>query len=144
MKRVFWQDETKDQNGAVIQEGTALSEKNLNNLEERVEGLTVGQLNMLQYLRQIGRSVANVEGDVITTTLSNTKKFPFNNSDKLIALSKIRDTIDYTVFVELTAKTGGDVGEIKVFDKQLNGFKVKHTGSATSVELKIYIRGGLK
>ena len=143
MKRVYWQDEVKDQNGATIQEGTPISQKNMNNIEVRVEGSEYALLNLMQYQRQNSRSIANVEGEVIPVSLTNTKVYPFNNSDKLITLTKIRDNLDYTVFVEIVSKVG-ELGEIKVFDKQVNGFKVKYTGSATSVELKIYVRGGLK
>ena len=143
MKRVYWQDEVKDQNGNIVQEGTPLSEKNMNNIEERVEGNDIAILNLLQYQRQHARSIANVEGEVIPESLTNTKTYPFNNSDKLITLTKIRDNLDYTVFVEVVSKVG-ELGEIKVFNKQVNGFKVKYTGSATSVELKLYVRGGLK
>ncbi len=143
MKRVYWQDEVKDQNGVTIQEGTPISQKNMNNIEVRVEGSEYALLNLMQYQRQNSRSIANVEGEVIPASLTNTKTYPFNNSDKLITLTKVRDNLDYTVFVEVVSKVG-ELGEIKVFDKQLNGFKVKYTGSATSVELKLYVRGGLK
>ncbi len=143
MKRVYWQDEVKDQNGVTIQVGTPISQENMNNIEVRVEGSEYAILNLIQYQRQNSRSIANVEGEVILASLTNTKAYPFNNSDKLITLTKIRDNLDYTVFVEAVSKVG-EIGEIKVFDKQVNGFKVKHTGSATSVELKLYVRGGLK
>lgn len=143
MKRVYWQDEVKDQNGVTIQKGTPISQKNMNNIEVRVEGSEYALLNLMQYQMQNSRSITNVEGEVIPERLTNTKVYPFNNSDKLITLTKIRDNLDYTVFVEVVSKVG-EIGEIKVFDKQVNGFKVKHTGSATSVELKLYVRGGLK
>lgn len=48
--RVDWKDHVKDQNGAVIQQGTKLSAKNMNNIEEgvetalNVEGLAIGEL----------------------------------------------------------------------------------------------------
>ena len=143
MKRVFWYDETKDQNGVVIQAGTPISHKNMNNMEERIDGNEVGLLNLLQYLRQNTRSIANVEGEAITVSLTNTKKYPFNNSDKLVTLKKVRDNLDYTVFVEVTSKVG-NIEKVEVFDKQLNGFKVKYSGSASAAELKVYVRGGLK
>ena len=36
----------------------------------------------------------------------------------------------------------GNVGEVEISDKQLNGFKVAFTGSAKSVTLKLFIKGG--
>jgi hypothetical protein len=35
------------------------------------------------------------------------------------------------------------VGDITVFDKQLNGFKIAFDGSATNVTLKLRIKGGM-
>ena len=36
----------------------------------------------------------------------------------------------------------GNVGEIQIYDKQLNGFKVKYDGSAESATLILRIKGG--
>jgi hypothetical protein len=81
---------------------------------------------------------------VLTTTCTNSQKYPFNNSTKTIALSgaNLRYTKDYTVTAEIVSYTGGCVGDIVISDKLLNGFKIGYTGSATSVELKIYVQGG--
>lgn len=81
---------------------------------------------------------------VLTATCNNTQKYPFNNSTKTIALSgaNLRYNKDYTVTAEVVSCTGGCVGDIVVSDKLLNGFKIAYTGSASAVELKIYIQGG--
>ena len=53
----------------------------------------------------------------------------------------MRDTLDYRV----SAEVQGDivnVGDVVIYDKQLNGFKVKYTGSASSVTVKLYVSGG--
>ena len=86
-----------------------------------------------------------LEGFVLTATLTNSQKYPFNNSIKTIALgnSNLRNTKDYTIIVEVESYTGGCVGNIVISDKMLNGFKVAHTGSATEVNLKIYVQGGV-
>ena len=47
--------------------------------------------------------------------------------------------------IQHNAEIQGDTvnaGDIVVYDKQVNGFKVKFTGSAASVDLKLYVHGG--
>ena len=77
-----------------------------------------------------------------TVSLSNSASYPFNNSKTTVALSPARVTQNYTVETEVT-NADGNVGEVEITDKQLNGFKVAFTGSAKSVTLKIKIRGGI-
>ena len=77
-----------------------------------------------------------------TVSLSNSASYPFNNSKTTVALSPARVTQNYTVSTEVT-NADGNVGEVEITDKQLNGFKVAFTGSAKSVTLKIKIRGGI-
>lgn len=77
-----------------------------------------------------------------TVSLSNSASYPFNNSKTTVALSPARVTQNYTVETEVT-NAEGNVGEVEITDKQLNGFKVAFTGSAKSVTLKIKIRGGI-
>lgn len=44
--------------------------------------------------------------------------------------------------VEAEAKDAGGVGEIRITDKQLNGFKIKYTGAAKEVTVKCTVQGG--
>ena len=37
----------------------------------------------------------------------------------------------------------GEVGNVIVTDKQLNGFKIAFTGSAKNVTIKYYVQGGM-
>ena len=78
---------------------------------------------------------------MIAVTLTNTQDYYANNSTKTVALSVRRDTLDYIVDAEIQGDTV-NVGDIVVYDKQVNGFKVKFTGSAASVALKLYVHGG--
>lgn len=80
--------------------------------------------------------------EVGTTTLTNSKAYPFNNSDATVSLNTPRDNLNYTVTTEVTA-TSGCVGEVEVYDKQLNGFKLRFTGSGTQATVKYYVQGGL-
>lgn len=76
-----------------------------------------------------------------TKTLTNTKKFPFNDSKSSVSLSKTQKNNKYIVIVEVTT-VAGNIGDINVSDKLVNGFKVAFTGGANSVTVKYYVIGG--
>jgi len=77
-----------------------------------------------------------------TASLTNSLAFPFNNSSKSIVLVNRQNDIDYVVYTEIQSATGNP-GEIVISDKQVNGFKMAHTGGATAVTVKYYVIGGL-
>ena len=81
-------------------------------------------------------------GETGTTSLTNSLEFPFNNSQKTVALVNRQDDTDYVVFTEIQSATGNP-GEIVISDKQVNGFKIAHTGGASAVTVKYYVIGGL-
>ena len=124
-----------------IQEGTPMDEQNFNNMESGINGANLFTEFLAEVLRKQGKKLDNVSGDIIETTLTNTQGAFFNNSVKTIALPVKRDTLDYIVDLEVQGDVH-NVGDIVVYDKQVNGFKVKFTGSATTVSLKLYIHGG--
>lgn len=84
---------------------------------------------------------------VMNVELRNTETEPlwFNNSAATVAFpsGQNRNNLDYTVQSEIVKATGGDAGEIVVSAKQLNGFTVSYTGTASEVALKLYVKGGL-
>lgn len=131
--------------GEIIQQGTNMSAVNFNNLETGVTGAYTTAVEAMRAVRLALEKAQALEGIVLTATLTNTQKYPFNNSIKTIALSSenVRYTKDYTVIVEVESSSGGGIGDIVVTDKLLNGFKVAYTGSATEVNLKIYVQGGV-
>ena len=84
------------------------------------------------------------EVEVIEVTLKNTSKsIPFNNSTQSIALANKRDSANYDVEIQVVEATGtGIVGVFDITDKMLNGFKLAYSGSASSVTVKLTIKGG--
>ena len=76
-------------------------------------------------------------------TLTNSQVYPFNNSVKTIQLKTPRNYKTYLITAEVTSVSGGAVGDIEFTDKLLNGFKVAYTGSAKSVTMDLYVRGGM-
>ena len=137
-----WQDQIKDViTGELIQEGTDQSAGSFNNLEHGVSDAHLAALilsvGMLPAIR------AN-EVEVIEVTLKNTSKsIPFNNSTQSIALANKRDSANYDVEIQVVEATGtGIVGVFDITDKMLNGFKLAYSGSASSVTVKLTIKGG--
>lgn len=128
--------------GEIIQQGTPQNATNFNHIEEGVTNS--GELAALMAIAamQQTRSIKNMTGEVITATLTNSQVYPFNNSVKTIALSTERNHNDYTVEVEVLECSGGFPGDIAISEKLMNGFKVATTGSAVSVTVKIFVKGG--
>ena len=77
-----------------------------------------------------------------TVTLTNTKKFPFNDSIETISLENRQRNQKYTVIAEVTS-IAGNIGEIRISDKAVNGFKMEYTGSAATATVKYYVIGGI-
>lgn len=128
--------------GEVIQQGTPQNAENFNHIEMGiVNGAELAALLAIEaiHTRQM---LEDLSGEAITVTLTNSQAYPFNNSIKTVPLSKQRNHTDYTVSAEVMEYSGGFVGDIEITDKLANGFKVAHTGSATSVKLKIHVKGG--
>ena len=88
------------------------------------------------------RALAELEGEIKEISLTNNLAYPFNNSEKTVALDHERDTLAYQVWVEVVS-ADGLVGDIEVYDKALNGFKIRYTGSAENVTLRYYVQGGM-
>lgn len=136
--------------GEVIQQGTPQSATNFNNQENGIQDSHTAFAVLLQYFMQFERWVrekiadyaAEFLNEIKTVTLNNSDIFPFNNSAQTISLTTVRKTLNYDVTWEITS-TNGNVGDIIVTDKQLNGFKIAYDGSAASVTLKIRIKGGM-
>lgn len=124
-----------------IQDGTPIDEQNLGNMETGINGANLFVEFLAEVLHKTNAQVENQAGEVITVTLTNTGDFYTNNSAKTVALPTSRDTLDYIVDAEIQGETV-NVGDIVIYDKQVNGFKVKFTGSASSVTVKLYVHGG--
>ena len=74
-------------------------------------------------------------------TLTNNLVFPFNDSQVSVALSHALDNTNYDVVIK-SATGAGNIGEIEITDRQVNGFKMAFTGSANSVTVTYAVIGG--
>ena len=131
--------------GTVMQQGTPQDQVRFNNIEDGIVDAHAAVALLLNFVRQQGWEQDDIEqeliGEVGTVTLNNSETFPFNNSMVTVSLAKPRTTQNYIVIVDVPAATG-NVGEIVVTDKLINGFKIGFTGSAKSVTVKYKVIGG--
>ncbi|MBR1631168.1 MAG: hypothetical protein IJ680_04860 [Paludibacteraceae bacterium] len=143
--QTHWLDKVVDPDtGEVIQQGTPQSAGNFNNMENGIQDGAIAEAQMMIYIKELEHRLDNEAAvEEHTVTLTNNQKYPFNNSKTTIDLTKVRTDKTYVVDVEITAHSGGEVGDIKITDKLLNGFKVEFDGSATSVTVTLRIKGGL-
>lgn len=75
--------------------------------------------------------------------LRNTKAYPFNDSVCTVALDKSLKNNHYSVMTEVVSLSG-EVGDIIVSGKAVNGFKLEYTGSASEAEIRYYVIGGME
>lgn len=142
--------------GTVMQQGTFQDAKHFNSFEESLVaheiaiGLLQNSIRLNQWraddeyakLANLNLSVERLHTvETGTVTLTNTLRFPFNNSKKTIPLSTRHDNTNYVVVVEVSSFKG-NVGEVVVSEQLTNGFKLEHTGSASSVTINYKVIGG--
>lgn len=138
--------------GTVMQQGVPQDAKHFNNIEEALSAheiaLGLHSNALMQHMDEIKKNAALAEVvdklhtvETGTVTLTNSAKYPFNNSQKTVALAAQRNTPAYVVITEVKSFVG-NVGEIVVTDILANGFKIAFTGSAKSVTVEYKILGG--
>ena len=139
-QRTKWLDEVKDEGSQeIIQEGTDQSAAHFNNMEEGITDASVAAALLLIATGDLQQQTAT-ERHVVEMT--NKQSYPFNDSAKTISLAVTRDSTDYTVDVDIQAHDG-NVGDVRIYDKQTNGFKVAYEGSAKSATLILRVQGGM-
>ena len=119
-----------------------MSRKQFYNMETGILTANILGAYLLQHIMQHQRALAELEGEIKEISLTNNLAYPFNSSSQTVALDHERDTLAYQVWVEVVS-ADGLVGDIEVYDKALNGFKIRYTGSAKNVKLRYYVQGGM-
>lgn len=143
--------------GTVVQQGTNMSASNFNNMEMGITDVNLAVYILTLFARDLASRATSNENNIdeinanilseitpetISVNMTNTANYPFNSSITSVSLSQNRVSKNYTVEAEVT-DADGNVGEIEITDKTLNGFKVAFTGSATSVTVNLKVRGGM-
>lgn len=131
--------------GEIQQAGTQISATNLNHMDNGIWDNEIAAALILNALRQTQWRTDALEKatvqEVGSVTLTNSQKFPFNNSKRTVALTNTRENLNYVVVI-ISATGDGNVGEIEVTDRLVNGFKLAHTGSSRSVTVQYAVIGG--
>lgn len=140
-----WEDRVKDQNGNVLVEGTPVNEVNLNNIEAGILlahydiGLLAEflaqqtRLNNLEIQKYKNQRL--LQGQATITGSSSNGYFRDSEPFVQVSLNGFAqiNAPNYDVIVTPISGDSGLVGRLEVYDKTQNGFKVKMTGSASSV-----------
>ena len=127
--------------GNITSQGTRLTaaETNITNQGARITNLE-GRASTAE--GNIAKLLVRTEIETGNITLTNSQAFPFNDSQVTVPLVAERDNQNYLVDYEVTAAVG-NVGDIIVSAKLVNGFKIEYTGSASSVTVKYQVLGGM-
>lgn len=129
--------------GEILQQGTPMNATNFNNMDYGILEAAFMASDLIRETRIMKDSIRGITGDKIQLTLTNSQVYPHNNSKKTVQISPSRNTRDYTVECDVVSVSGGSIGEFEISDKLLNGFKIAFTGSAKSVVVNCYVRGGI-
>ena len=128
--------------GTVMQQGTPQDQAHFNNIESGIVDAHAASALLLNFARQIGWTVEDILaylGKVKTIytgtkNLTNSLEFPFNDSRQSVSIGAALDNTVYEIQTRVTASVG-NVGEVEITDKLINGFKLSYTGSAPSATI---------
>lgn len=124
--------------GEVYVEGTPMNAQNFNHMEQ---GIYDAHEELVAQDGRIKSMEDYVNPETGSVTLTNSDTFPFNNSLVSVSLTNERDNLNYLVEI-IKVEPTGNPGEIEVTDRQVNGFKIGFTGSASSVKVTYAVIGG--
>lgn len=139
--RTYWKDHVTDQHGEVLQYGTLLDQEHFNNMEVGITDASLA-LTLVQF-KQTQDSYQTEDEVHIVDLAMDSLPWPFNNKPTTIGLKNLRENANYGVEVSVISYSGGRLGNITVKDRALNGFKLVHDGSATSVKVGVRVSGGM-
>lgn len=134
---IKWVDHVVDNEGKVIQQGTPVSQKQLNRMEAGIQTalgstatLAVQNLQFIQKLTEEYEKMGKqkIKQGSVTVTEGNYAKVVLDGFVQY-------DAPNYQVLTEIIAGDLGLIGEIQVYDKISNGFKIKYTGSAKEAKI---------
>lgn len=129
--------------GTVREEGTPQNASNFNTMDlAALEAMLMSAENQ-RMLMQTQRIVEGLKGLTIDVNMTNSQAFPFNNSVTTVQITEQRNTADYYVLPEVLSSSDDNIGEFKITDKLLNGFKIAYSGSASAVSVRCHVIGGI-
>lgn len=128
--------------GEISQKGTQQSSTNFGNMDfGNVENALLGAY-LAMNVRLAHNYIDDLRGQIITSTLKNTLKFPATNAEATIPLPQMVNNTEYQVEAEIV-EADGPVEHVEVYGKAMNAFKASYLGSAKNVTIKFHVKGGL-
>jgi hypothetical protein len=125
----------------ILNKPTTLAGYGISDAYTKLQGLDSSVTTKFLTIR-VATIVDQINVELHTVNLTNTDSYPFNNSAVTVALDERRNNLDYSVETEVLSRTGG-VESVEIYDKQLNGFKVKFNGSGSAATVRLKITGGI-
>lgn len=130
--------------GEIIQQGTPQNQTNFNNIEMELQDQHIFNRFMAVFGKALETRVNNIDPEYHTVTLTNTATYPFNttvDTPVTISLDTTRASTNYIIYTVTADAADGNVGDVVITGRTLNGFKVSYNGSATSVDLVLAVWG---
>lgn len=142
-----WEDEVRDEDGNVLVNGTPIAEPTMSNLEigiltshydiglATLMALQIANWNQKEIEKYKKQRLLQGRG-AIANNISDDGYFRNSEPFTTVSLDGFAqiNAPDYDVIITPTAASDmGAIGNLEVYDKTQNGFKVRMTGSAKSV-----------
>jgi hypothetical protein len=135
---IKWIDHVVDGDGNVVQQGTPVSQKKLNRMESGIQtslGPSVAvMMQTLQFVQKLNQEHEKMkkqkikQGEITITEGSYTAV----SLDGFVQY----DAPGYQVMTEIVSGDPALIGNIRVYDKTSNGFKVEYSGSEDEATIK--------
>jgi hypothetical protein len=135
---IKWIDHVVDGDGNVVQQGTPVSQKKLNRMESGIQtslGPSVAvMMQTLQFVQKLNQEhekmkKQKIKQGEITITEGN---YTAVSLDGFVQY----DAPGYQVMTEIVSGDPALIGNIRVYDKTSNGFKVEYSGSEDEATIK--------
>jgi hypothetical protein len=144
---IKWQDEIVDEQGNVLVEGTLFDEVNMNRMEAGVDLQNTTNAFVALLAQQIRSNSLELEkwqnqriqeGFIEIVGSGNEGYFRSSEPFAIVALQGYIqfDSPDYSVLTEIIEGDPGLIGDLIIYDKSSNGFKIKFTGSADYAKIR--------
>lgn len=144
---IKFQDEIVDEQGNVLLEGTLFDEVNMNRMEAGIDIQNTANLLVSLLAQQVRSNFLELEkwknqriqeGVVEINNSGDEGYFRSSEPFAVVALEGYVqfDSPDYSVLTEIIEGDLGLIGDLIVYDKSANGFKIKFTGSANYAKVR--------
>ena len=145
---IKWQDEIVDEStGEILVEGTLFEQSNMNRMEAGIDLQNIANAYAAVIARQSRNNSLELdkwknqriqEGVVEITNSNQGDYFQSSAPVALVALGGYIqfDSPDYSVLTEVIEGDSALIGDVTIYDKTSNGFKMKYSGSADYAKIR--------